>query len=68
MEEDGVENLKAKTPSQAIYFLSTFYIVILFFFHSHSRSRVFLGMIASDSHSQNVGMDFVHSLPVPEFW
>ena len=28
------------------------------FFHSRSRSRVFLGMIASDSHSRNVGMDF----------
>ena len=38
------------------------------FFHSRSRSREFLGMIASDSHSQIVGMDFFHSLPVPEFW
>ena len=25
-------------------------------------------MIASDSHSRNVGMDFFHSLPLPEFW
>ena len=25
-------------------------------------------MIASDSHSQIVGMDFFHSLPVPELW
>ena len=38
------------------------------FFHSRSRSREFLGMIASDSHSRIVGMDFFHSLPVPEFW
>ena len=38
------------------------------FFHSRSRSRVFLGMIASDSHSRIVGMDFFHSLPVPELW
>ena len=52
----------------------------MFFFHSSSRSRVFPGMIASDSCSRNVGMDFFilfpfpnfgniffHSLPVPEF-
>ena len=26
-----------------------------------SRSRVFLGMIASDSHSRMVGVDFIHS-------
>ena len=38
------------------------------FFHSRSRSREFLGMIASDSHSRIVGMDFFHSLPVPELW
>ena len=38
------------------------------FFHSRSRSQEFLGMIASDSHSRIVGMDFFHSLPVPEFW
>ena len=47
------------------------YVFILsyhFFFHSRSRSRVFLGMIASDSHSRIVGMDFFHSLPVPELW
>ena len=71
MEEDGVENLWAKTPSQATYFLSIFlycHIILFVFFHSRSRSRVFLGMIASDSHSRNVGMDFFHSLPVPEFW
>ena len=38
------------------------------FFHSRSRSQEFLGMIASDSHSRIVGMDFFHSLPVPELW
>ena len=38
------------------------------FFHSRSRSWEFLGMIASDSHSRIVGMDFFHSLPVPELW
>ena len=38
------------------------------FFHSRSRSPEFLGMLASDSHSRIVGMDFFHSLPVPEFW
>ena len=38
------------------------------FFHSRSRSREFLGMIASDSHSRIVGMDFFHSLPVPKLW
>ena len=42
------------------------FIVLLCFFHS--RSREFLGMIASDSHSRIVGMDFFHSLPVPELW
>ena len=80
----GVENLWAKTPSQATYFLSIFlccHIILFCFFHSRSRSRVFLGMIASDSHSRIVGMDFFipflfpnfgngffHSLPVPEIW
>ena len=38
------------------------------FFHSLSRSREFLGMIAPDSHSRIVGMEFFHSLPVPELW
>jgi len=38
------------------------------FFHSRSRSQEFLGMITSDSHSWIVGMDFFHSLPVPELW
>ena len=38
------------------------------FFHSRSHSREFLGMIASDSHSRIVGMDFFHSLPFPELW
>ena len=50
------------------YLLNVFFIVMLHFFHSRSRSRVFFGMIASDSRSQNVGMDFFHSLPFPEFW
>ena len=45
-----------------------FFYCHVIFFHSCSRSRVFLGMIASDSHSRIVGMDFFHSLPVPEFW
>ena len=45
-----------------------FFYCHVIFFHSRSRSRVFLGMIASDSHSRIVGMDFFHSLPVPEFW
>ena len=43
-------------------------IVMLSFFHSRSRYWVFLAMIASDSHSRIVGMDFFHSLPVPELW
>ena len=51
------------------------------FFHSCSCSLVFLGMIASDSHSRFVGMDFFipfpfpyfgnrffHSLPISKFW
>ena len=45
-----------------------FFYCHVIFFHSRSRSRVFLGMIASDSHSRIVGMDFFHSLPVPELW
>ena len=45
-----------------------FYYCHVMFFHSRSRSREFLGMIASDSHSRIVGMDFFHSLPVPELW
>ena len=35
------------------------------FFHSRSRSREFLGMIASDSHSRIVGMDFFIPFPFP---
>ena len=37
-------------------------------FHSRSCYRVFLGRIASHSHSRIVGIDFFHSLPVLEFW
>ena len=33
-----------------------------------SRSRSFPRMDASDSLSQTLGMDFFHSLPVPELW
>ena len=67
MEEDGVENVWAKTLSQATYLLDILFIVMLCFFYSRSRSWVFLGMIATDSHSRIVGMDFFHCLPVPEF-
>ena len=38
------------------------------FFHFRFRSREFLGIIASDSHSLIVEMDFFHSLPIPELW
>ena len=68
MEEDGVKNVWAKTLSHATCLPNFFHCHIMFFFHSRSRSWVFLEMIASDSHSQIVGMDFYHSLPVPEFW
>ena len=37
------------------------------FFHSRSRSREFLGMIASDSHSRIVGMDFFIPFPFPNY-
>ena len=78
MEEDRVENLWATTPSQATYFLSIFNIVISFsFFHSRSRFRVFLGMIASDSHSHGffsypsrsriLGINFFIPFPFPNF-
>ena len=70
------------TPGHTTHFLNIFCIVTLcVFFHSRSRSRVLPGMIASDSRSWNVGMDFFipfpfpnfgnrffHSLPVPELW
>ena len=65
-EEDGVENVWAKTLSHATYLLNILFIVM--FFHSRSRSQVLLGFIASDSHSRIVGMDFFHSLFVPKFW
>ena len=56
-------------------------IIVIFSFHSRSRSRPFPGIIASDSRSRisgtfffipfpfpNFGNAFFHSLPVPEFW
>ena len=43
-------------------------IIVIFSFHSRSRSRPFPGKIASDSHSRILGMDFFHSLPVPKIW
>ena len=49
-----------KPISHATYLLNIFLMSYYVFFHS--RSRVFLGMIASDSRSQIVGMDFFHSL------
>ena len=65
--------------SKYIFFISSCHFV--FSFHSRSPSRPILGMIASDSHSRNVKMDYfipfpfpnfgnalVHSLPVPEIW
>ena len=66
MEEVGVKNVWAKTLSHATCLPNFFHCHIMFFFHSRSRSWVFLEMIASDSHSRIVGMDFYHSLPVPE--
>ena len=81
MEEDGVENLWAKTPYQATYFLSIFlycHIVHVFFC---SPSRVLMVMIASDPIPEmwewiffipfpclNFGNQFFHALPIPEFW
>ena len=65
--------------SKYIFFILSCHFV--FSFHSRSPSRPILGMIASDSHSRNVKMDYfipfpfpnfgnalVHSLPVPEIW
>merc|ERR1711994_1091871 len=56
-------------------------IIVIFSFHSRSRSRPFPGIIASDSRSRisgtfffipfpfpNFGNAFFHSFPVPEFW
>ena len=62
----GWECLGQNSFSRHIFAKYFSFIVMLSFFHSRSRSRVFLGMIASDSHSRNVGTDFFHSLP--EFW
>ena len=42
-------------------------IIVIFSFHSRSRFRPFLGIIASDSRSRILGMFFFHSLPVTEF-
>ena len=70
MEVDRVENLWAKTPSQATYFLSIFLYchIILFFFSFPSHSRI-LGMFffSFPSLSRIEGMGFLNSLPVPEF-
>ena len=82
MEEDWVENFRAKTPSQATYFLSMFLYchIILFFF---SFPFLFPGILGNDSlwfpfpkfgngffsfpsHSRSLGMAFSHSLPVLE--
>ena len=65
-EEDGVENVWAKTLYHATYLIHISFIVMLCFVHSRFRFRVFLGLIASDSHSRIVGMDFFHTLPVPK--
>ena len=48
MEENGVENLWAKTPSQATYFLSIFYIVILFCCFFPTRSYAALRAVDLD--------------------
>ena len=49
MEEDRVENLWAKTSSQATYFLSMFYIVISFCFFPFPFPFPFLGILGNDS-------------------
>ena len=64
----GWECLGQNSFSRHIFAKYFSFIVMLCFFHSRSRSREFLGMIASDSHSRIVGMDFFHSLTVPELW
>ena len=40
----------------------------IFSFHSRSRSRSFLGMRDSSSHSRILGMDFFIPFPFPNFW
>ena len=46
------------------FFILSYHFV---FFHSRSRSQVFLGMIASDSLSRTMGMDFFIPFPFPNF-
>ena len=61
----GWECFGQKSFSRYIFSKCSFilsYFVTFFPFPSR-----FPGMIASDSRSRNVGMDFFHSLPVPEF-
>ena len=42
-------------------------IIVIFSFHSRSRSRPFPGIIASDSRSRILGMDFFIPFPFPKF-
>ena len=63
----------AETSSHVKYFLNVLFILsyhFVFSFHSSSRSQLFLGMIAPDSRSRNVGLDFFipsHSFTIPNF-
>ena len=52
----GSECLGQNSFTRHIFAKYLFYCHIMFFFHS--SSRLFLGMIAFDSHSRIVGMDF----------
>ena len=87
--------LKSKSHIAVLFFFGTLFpyfpnisqhfqsvlIVVIFLFHSRSRSRPFPGIIAYDSRSRisgmfffipfpfpNFGNAFFHSLPVPKFW
>ena len=55
-------------PKLSRHIFAEYFLLSYFFFHSRSRSLVFLGMIASDSCSRIVGMDLFYSLLVPKFW
>ena len=65
----GWEYLGPKLLLTSIIFEIFHHIIIsfVFSFYFRSRSWLFLGMIASDSRSQNVGMDFVIPFSFPNF-
>ena len=69
-ENDAGKNIWGRNFFSRQIFSKYFFLcyhIIFFPFHSHSRSRLFQRIIASDSCSRNVGMDFFIPFPFPNF-